>query len=339
MKLDEDSIGQVRISWSIASVIHGFRCIQAFEVEQKQYGRGQRSWTQWSSLAACAILVRDRFGTTRNYVCHRELQDMDCGKREELESVRFCRCRFLEGLQTLPFIILGLFWSKWNGRRHRTLGGWGVSLCTFPAMILSSVFHVKTIDKIGYFFYFFCASRIRFRIVLHNVFNVAHPKVYSKTQEAKIQCKYVPDQETRERMRPALKKLKKKNSNSRMFFVRTPNREQFNTRSRHKVVDVAFKRPRVGGGQGTHHNRTPEDSHKVAVHREVANEAVQKDNRHVEVLPKDREGQNVTDGSAEPNAHDDKGPAQAEENVSRNDTVAQERKSSSLKDTAGITFT
>eukprot|EP00094_Tigriopus_californicus_P010753 TCALIF_10371-PA protein Name:"Protein of unknown function" AED:0.03 eAED:0.03 QI:403/0.8/0.66/1/0.8/0.83/6/20/354 len=55
---DEQSL-KVEVAWSWGSVLAGSSCVQAFEVEHQEFGKGRKTWSQWSSLVNCAIVVQD----------------------------------------------------------------------------------------------------------------------------------------------------------------------------------------------------------------------------------------------------------------------------------------
>ena len=75
----------LQIYWTTDHIYHGSLCYQAYHIEVQEFGRGRKSWSQWSSLVSCADVVQlgsvEEMGSTRNYTCHRDMQDIDCGKR------------------------------------------------------------------------------------------------------------------------------------------------------------------------------------------------------------------------------------------------------------------
>lgn len=78
---DEQSL-KVEVAWNWDSVLAGSNCVQAFEVEHQEFGKGRKTWSQWSSLVNCAIVVQDHQDVTEgNFTCHKFLSSIDCDKR------------------------------------------------------------------------------------------------------------------------------------------------------------------------------------------------------------------------------------------------------------------
>lgn len=74
---------RVSVSWNADEIIlTGRSCIQAFEVEQQEFGRGRRRWSPWSSLVSCAIVLEGTENRRKSeFSCGKWLRSNDCGKR------------------------------------------------------------------------------------------------------------------------------------------------------------------------------------------------------------------------------------------------------------------
>ena len=98
LRLSEARNSRLSISWSTKMILHGSPCIQAFAVEWQHFGHGRRTWTPWSGLAGCAVLVKRK--SKREFICRKELDDFDCGRRKGAIAMKYCAALLLHFLET-----------------------------------------------------------------------------------------------------------------------------------------------------------------------------------------------------------------------------------------------
>ena len=75
------------VSWTKRSILHGEDCAQAFAVEWQHFGHGRRTWTPWSGLAGCAVVLNRRNRAKLKFACKKRLDDFDCGRRQRFRVI------------------------------------------------------------------------------------------------------------------------------------------------------------------------------------------------------------------------------------------------------------